>query len=94
MKNNCKNVKPMDNLDAILAAAGLGVAFSLKMSDNNHGGHRNGAGRPKTNDDLVKIPVSYRLPRWLVEWMRSQDAPQSILIEDAIRSFYNLTEIK
>jgi len=48
------------------------------------GGKRKGAGRPQIDPNKLKIPVAYRLPRWLVEWIRSQDEPASILIENAL----------
>lgn len=48
------------------------------------GGKREGAGRPPVDPQLAKIPVAYRLPLWLVEWMRDQDIPASRLIEDAL----------
>lgn len=50
----------------------------------SHGGKREGAGRPPIDPQLVKIPVGYKLPRWLVEWIRSQDNPASRMIEDAL----------
>jgi hypothetical protein len=49
-----------------------------------HGGKREGAGRPPTPTQLAKIPVGYRLPRWLVEWLRDQNVPAAQLIEDAL----------
>lgn len=44
------------------------------------GGKRDGAGRPSEG----RVMVSVRLPIWLVEWLRSQDASQAALIEDAL----------
>ena len=49
-------------------------------------------GRPKIDSNLKKIPVSYRLPRWLVEWMRDHKNASSKLIEDAIKSHYDIVE--
>ena len=48
------------------------------------GGKRKGAGRPPIDPQLVKIPVGYKLPRWLVEWIRKQDTPAAQLIENAL----------
>ena len=45
---------------------------------------RKGAGRPPGDPRLVKIPVGYKLPRWLVEWMRGQDRSMAVIIEDAV----------
>lgn len=50
----------------------------------SRGGKRDGAGRPLGNPKLVKIPVGYKLPRWLVEWLREQDTPAAQLIEEAL----------
>ena len=54
------------------------------------GGQRAGAGRPPIDPQLAKIAVSYRLPRWLVGWMRDQDIPASQLIEDALMRRHKL----
>lgn len=48
------------------------------------GGKREGAGRPQIDPRMVKVPVGYKLPRWLVEWLRDQDEPAAHLIEDAL----------
>lgn len=37
------------------------------------GGKREGAGRPPIGPRLVKVPVGYKLSRWLVDWLRDQD---------------------
>jgi hypothetical protein len=55
-----------------------------------HGGKRQGAGRPPGDPDLVKVPVGYKLPRWLVEWLREQDEPAAQLIEDALCKWHKL----
>ncbi len=56
------------------------------------GGKRAGAGAPKKDPRLVKIPVGYKLPRWLVEWLRSQDTPAARLIEDALCKRHKLKQ--
>lgn len=50
----------------------------------SHGGKRKGAGRPPIDPRVVKIPVGYKLPRWLVEWIRQQDEPAALLVEEAL----------
>lgn len=57
---------------------------------NNHGGKRKGAGRPPINPQLVKIPVGYKLPQWLVEWIRKQDKPAAQMIESALCQVHRL----
>lgn len=53
-------------------------------------GKQSRAGAPKKAPELVKIPVGYKLPRWMVEWMRGQAEPQSVLIEKALVNYYCL----
>jgi len=54
------------------------------------GGKRDGAGRPKTPLNLKKIQGNYRLPQWLVAWLRSQSQPQAQIIEDALIKVHKL----
>jgi len=54
------------------------------------GGRRRGSGRKRIDPALLKIPVGYRLPRWLVLWMRQQDKAASVLIEEALVEKYQL----
>lgn len=56
------------------------------MSD----GERTGAGRKPSPPELKKIPVGMKLPRWLVEWMRSQPKSQAVLIEEALKKRHKL----
>ncbi len=53
-----------------------------------------GAGRPHIDSYLKKIPVTTRLPTWLVLWLRDQDDSQSEIIETAIISHYQLNKEK
>jgi hypothetical protein len=54
------------------------------------GGKRDGAGRPPVDPQMLKVPVGYKLPRWLVDWLREQDTPAAQLIEDALRRRHKL----
>lgn len=54
------------------------------------GGKREGAGRPPIDPQMVKIPVGYKLPRWLVEWLREQETPAAQLIEAALSDAHEL----
>jgi len=51
---------------------------------------KRGRGRPKIDPQYLKIPVAYKIPRWLVEWMRAEDKPCSQLIEEAITEKHKL----
>jgi len=42
------------------------------------------AGAPHKPPALVKVPVGLKLPRWLIDWMRTQDQSMAVLIEDAL----------
>lgn len=45
------------------------------------GGKRLGAGRPESS---TRIPISVRLPAWLVEWLREEPGSQAAIIEEAL----------
>lgn len=46
---------------------------------------------PKPIDPrLKKIPVGYKLPRWLVEWIREQPESAAVLIEEALKACYGI----
>lgn len=49
----------------------------------SRGGKREGAGAKPKDPRIVKIPVGYKLQRWLVEWLREQPN-QAATIEDAL----------
>lgn len=49
-----------------------------------------GPGRPCIDPRMKKIPVGYALPRWLVAWIRDQDKPAAVLIEDALRAVHGI----
>ena len=44
-----------------------------------------GAGAPKKPPALVKVPVSLKLPRWLLAWMDTQPESRAVLIEEALK---------
>lgn len=54
------------------------------------GGKRKGAGRPPIDPLILKVPVGYKLPRWLVDWLRGQQKPAAQLIESALRRQHKL----
>lgn len=54
------------------------------------GGKRPGAGRPPSPASLLKIPISLKLPRWLIEWMATREESRAVLIEAAIREVYKI----
>jgi hypothetical protein len=55
------------------------------------GGKREGAGRKPSPPALLKIPISIKLPRWLVEWMDAQPESRAVLIEDALQKQHKVS---
>lgn len=47
-------------------------------------------GRPPLQPGRRKVPVGYRLPAWLVAWLRAQDRPATALIEEALIARHGL----
>lgn len=54
------------------------------------GGKREGAGRKPSPPLLLKIPISIKLPRWLVKWMDAQPESRAMLIEDALQKRHKI----
>ncbi len=48
-------------------------------------GKLKGAGRKPSPPELLKVPVSIKLPLWLIEWMNAKPVSRAVLIETAIR---------
>lgn len=42
------------------------------------------AGAPQKDPQLKKMPACFRLPCWILSWLRDQDESQSVLIEEAL----------
>ena len=55
----------------------------------SRGGKRLGAGRKPVPKELKKEPISIKLPRWLIDWMDTQEESRPKLIEEALRRQYN-----
>jgi hypothetical protein len=60
------------------------------LLNKKKGGKREGAGRKPSPPALLKIPVSIKLPRWLVEWMDAQHLSRAVLIEEALQKQYKI----
>lgn len=54
------------------------------------GGKRPGAGRPLSPAPLLKIPISLKLPRWLIEWMATREESRAVLIEKSLRHLHKI----
>ncbi len=54
------------------------------------GGAREGAGRNPVPVALKKMPISIKLPKWLLDWLDQQGDSRAVLIEDALRSVHKL----
>lgn len=50
--------------------------------------------------ELKKVPCAFKLPQWLLDWLRDQPQSQAVLIENALCKTYKLkpptelTEVK
>lgn len=49
------------------------------------GGARLGAGRKPVPPQLKKMPISIKLPKWLIDWLDGQEESRANLIEEALR---------
>lgn len=54
------------------------------------GGKREGAGRKPSPPLLKKEPISVKLPKWLIDWMREQPESRAVLIEEALKRRHKL----
>lgn len=41
-------------------------------------------GAPNKHPELVKVPCSVKLPRWLLRWMHTQEQSMAVMIEEAL----------
>lgn len=53
-------------------------------------------GRPRRPHDLLKIPVCYRLPRWLINWLKHQKneglkMSSAEIIEQSIKNTHQIS---
>jgi len=54
------------------------------------GGKREGSGRKPSPPELLKVPVTIKLPRWLIEWMDTPPESRAVLIEEALKNRHKL----
>ena len=65
------------------------------MFESGRGGYRPGAGRPKAATHLKRVKLTpFRLPQWIVDWIRQQPKSGGRVIEEAMIHHYNLKEPK
>ncbi len=46
---------------------------------------RRGSGRKPVTPALKKVPISIKLPKWLIDWMDEQEESRPKLIEEALQ---------
>jgi len=46
---------------------------------------RRGSGRKPVATALKKVPISIKLPKWLIDWMDEQEESRPKLIEEALQ---------
>lgn len=49
------------------------------------GGKRSGAGRKPASPAMKKVPISLKLPQWLIDRMGEESESRAVLIETALR---------
>lgn len=54
------------------------------------GGVRLGSGRKPVDPLLKKEPISIKLPKWVIDWMDTQEESRPKLIEEALRRQYGI----
>ena len=54
------------------------------------GGTRLGSGRKPVDPALKKVPISIKLPKWLIDWMDEQEESRPKLIEEALQHMNQL----
>jgi len=68
---------------------------SLKFK-SGRGGRRKGGGRPKgstISPHLKRVNLTgFRLPQWVVDWIKSQDRSGGRMIEEALVKHYKLKQ--
>jgi hypothetical protein len=52
------------------------------------------AGRPPVPFFLKRVQVSYKIPRWLKEWIDKQEKSGGRVIEKAVIAFYGLSDLE
>jgi len=61
---------------------------------SGRGGWRKGGGRPKgstISPHLKRVNLTgFRLPQWIVDWIKSQEKSGGRIIEDALVKYYRL----
>lgn len=63
----------------------------MTVNKASHGGRRPGAGPPRKPPEIKKVPVSLKLPRWLIDWLDGRPESRATLIEEALKRQYRLT---
>ena len=65
---------------------------------SGRGGYREGGGRPKGSTmpkHLKRIKLTpFRLPQWMVDWLKAQPEAGGRLIETALVKYYKLKQPK
>ena len=58
--------------------------------------NKNKVGRPFADPETKKMPLATKLPRWLLDWLRSPERDESIavMIELALCKVYKLKKPK
>ena len=57
----------------------------------SHGGNRKGAGRKPSPPGTVRVMVAYRLPEYIVDWLKAHQESSTALVEEALIEKHKIT---
>jgi hypothetical protein len=61
------------------------------MFKSGRGGYRPGSGRPKVATHLKRVKLTpFRLPQWIVDWLKARPESGGRLIEEALIKYFKL----
>ena len=66
------------------------VTSYAKSGQNTHGGARSGAGRPAVDAPARLVPLSVRVPQWIIEELTAMDGKRGDLVRDALIEHFDL----
>jgi hypothetical protein len=61
---------------------------------SGRGGYRKGGGRPKGSTIATHLKrvnlTGFRVPQWMIDWLKAQDRSGGRMIEEALIKYYKL----
>lgn len=66
---------------------GLVGLMTSKNKNYSHGGKREGSGKKPLPKNERKVPAYYRLPRWIIEELKSREESATSIVEKALTEY-------